>query len=88
MNQKTAKMLKKISVIHQKNYKQLKNAWNRWDPEMKKKAVEGFEYSIEQWDIGLKMFKEQVEKEKAKNESKVSKSKGKQARKGSSESIA
>ena len=76
MNQKTIKMLRKIAKIHNKNYKQLKKRWYEWDDEMQKKAKIGFKRSIAEWDRGMKRFREEVAKEKAKkekNEAKVSK---------------
>ena len=68
MNQKTSRMLRKISKIHQKNYHQLKKAWHRWSPEMKVKARIGFNHSIKEWDKGIRMVRELAKKEKEKNE--------------------
>ena len=92
MNQKTAKMLRKISKIHSKDLNQLKKAWNNWSPEMKKKAVTAFKHSIKEWDRGLKMFKAEVAKDKLKkekaNEAKLKKSKRKKTRAKSRKRVA
>lgn len=68
MNQKTAKLLRKISKIHEKNYSQLKKAWINWSPEMKKKASFAFKKSIKEWDHGLMRFREEVEKDRVRKE--------------------
>lgn len=91
MNQKTSKMLKKISEIHNVNLNQLKDAWYNWDLDMKKKAVIAFRHSIREWNKGLKMLREQMEKDKLKkekDEAKVRKSKGKKTRAKSSKRVA
>lgn len=68
-------MLKKIADIHQKNYGQLKSAWIGWSPEMKKKAKVAFDFSIKEWNLGIKMLREQSLKEENETKKRTSKRK-------------
>jgi len=57
MNQKTASNLKKVSIILDGNFNQLKKYWNTLDAKTKNLAMRDYKQIIKQYDMKQKIEK-------------------------------